>query len=562
MCALFGNKDQDKNKASAENEWFLPEESREHLEKVFKALQDTVVLEVFTKKGVNDSYNKAMKEFVRDLARLSDKIKAEYFEVDSDQAEKREVTRSPTLLINPDKYSVRYTGTPLGEEGRTFIETIVFASKGETGLSDVSRDLLEELKDNREIKVFVNPECPYCPGQVSNAFKAAMALPDKVSAECIETRENHDLAEKYEASSLPTTVINETFSRRGLMPEERFIVELVYLKPADEILEKVEKKTEEERRGEEPEKKDVVIIGGGPAGLTAAIYMERSGMSAVVLERGVLGGQVALTPEVENYPGFKVVPGLKLVDFMAEHAREYGSIHEGEEVLEIKVGRKIEVHTTRSKYECKALILATGATSRLLGVPGEKEYYGRGVSVCATCDGWAYKNKKVIVVGGGSSALTEALHLHNLGVDVTLVHRRDEFRAEKHLQETVENEGIPIVWNTVVKKFNGAEKLLKSVVLENVETGEETEMKVDGAFLAIGWLPNTDIAEQVGLKLNEWGFIEVDRSMRTNIPRIYAAGDVNGGVRQIVTAVGDGATAALSAFEDLSNPYWMRTDKT
>jgi thioredoxin reductase (NADPH) len=558
MCALFGKKHDKEN----DDRWFLPRESREHLGKVFAGLGEPVVLSVFSKDGVNDSYNKAMREFVRDLARLSDKIAAEYHEIGSDEAERRGVTRSPSLLINPDKYAVRYTGTPLGEEGRTFIETIVHASKNTSGLSDVARDMLAELSEKREIKVFVNPECPYCPGQVANAFGAAMERPDLVSAECVETRENHDLAEKYEASSLPTTVINETFSRRGLMPPERFIAELVYLRPAEEVLEAVEQKAEQERRGEEPERKDVVIIGGGPAGLTAAIYMERSGMSAVVLERGVLGGQVALTPEVENYPGFKIIPGLKLVDMMAEHAREYSTVNEGEEVLEIKVGRKIEVQSTRAKYECKALILATGATSRLLGVPGETEYYGRGVSVCATCDGWAYKGKKVIVVGGGSSALTEALHLHNLGVDVTLVHRRDELRAEKHLQETVEQEDIPIIWNTVVTRFNGAEKLLNSVMLENVETGEQTEMQVDGAFLAIGWLPNTDIAEQVGLKLNEWGFIEVDRGMRTNIPRIYAAGDVNGGVRQIVTAVGDGATAALSAFEDLSNPYWMRTDKT
>lgn len=561
MCALFGKKNSEKNnaKSNGRGDWFLPEESRNHLLKVFEALDEPVVLAVFTKQGENDPYNKAMTDFVRDLARLSDKIQAEYHEIGSDEARKRGVTRSPSLLIDPDKYAIRYTGTPLGEEGRTFIETIVRASVGRSGLSKVSREFLEMLTEKRQIKVFVNPECPYCPGQAAHVFNAAMERPDLVTAECVETRENPDLMEQYDATSLPTTVINETFRQRGLLPEERFVLELVHLRPAEELIEEVESSTAV-REGE-AEQVDVVIVGGGPAGLTAAIYMERSGMSSVVLERDVLGGQVAITPEVENYPGFRMIPGLKLVEMMADHARQYSTIKEGEEVLEVKIGRKIEVRSTRSSYECKALILATGAHSRLLGVPGEKEYYGRGVSVCASCDGWAYKGKKVVVVGGGSSALTEALHLKNLGVDVTIVHRRDAFRAEKHLQETLEREGIPVLWNSVVTGFVGAEKNLRAVKLKSVHDGEETELAVDGAFLSIGWLPNTDLAEQIGLKLNEWGFIEVDRGMRTNIPRVYAAGDVNGEVRQIVTAVGEGATAALSAFEDLSNPYWLRRGK-
>jgi len=559
MCALFGKKNSGKSDDKKNNgDWFLPEESREHLLKVFEVLDEPVALAVFTEEGVNDPYNKAMTDFVRDLARLDDKIKAEFHEIGSEEAEKRGVTRSPSLLIDPDKYAIRYTGTPLGEEGRTFIETIVRVSTGRSGLTKLSREVLAGLTEKREIKVFVNPECPYCPGQVAHVFNAALARPDLVSAECVETRENQDLMERYDATSLPTTVINETFRQRGLLPEERFVLELLHLKPAEELIDELESV---QPAKDEAEQVDVVVVGGGPAGLTAAIYMERSGMSSVVLERDVLGGQVAITPEVENYPGFRMIPGLKLVEIMAEHARQYSTIKEGEEVLEVKIGRKIEVQSTRTRYECKALILATGAHSRLLGVPGEKEYYGRGVSVCASCDGWAYKGKKVIVVGGGSSALTEALHLKNLGVDVTIVHRRDALRAEQHLQDTLEREGVPVIWDSTVTGFVGADKSLKSVKLKNVHTGEESEMAVDGAFLAIGWLPNTDLAEQIGLKLNEWGFIEVDRGMRTNIPRVYAAGDVNGEVRQIVTAVGEGATAALSAFEDLSNPYWIRRDK-
>jgi thioredoxin reductase (NADPH) len=554
MCALFSKKDNNDDG----NEWFLPKESRDHLKEAFQALKEPVSLEVFTRDGSNDAYNKAIRDFVRDLARISEKIEASYHELGSEQAEKRGVERSPSLLIQPDSFSLRYTGAPLGEEGRTFIETILLASKGSSGVSEVSAEVLDKLVEQREVKVFVNPECPYCPGQVSNAFKAAMHRPGLVRTEVIETRENQDLAKKYQATSLPHTVINEEFTQRGLQPEERFMIELVALRPAQEVLAESEETVETVKGGKQATEVDVVVAGGGPAGLTAAIYLERSGLSAVVLEKNVLGGQIATTPEVENYPGFKVIPGLKLVDLMAEHAREYGRINEGEEALELKVGKKIEVITNRGAYEAKAFILATGASSRLLGVPGETEFYGRGVSVCATCDGWAYKGKKVVVVGGGSTALTEALHLRNIGVDVSIVHRRDELRAEKHLQETLEREGVPVIWNTVVTAFNGRDKLLTSVTLQDVDSGEEREMEVDGAFLAIGWLPSTELAEQIGLKLNQWGFVEVDRSQRTNIPRIYAAGDITGEVRQIVTAVGEGATAALSVFEDLANPYWIR----
>jgi thioredoxin reductase (NADPH) len=554
MCALFSKKDNNDDG----NEWFLTKESRDHLKEAFQALKEPVSLEVFTRDGSNDAYNKAMRDFVRDLARISEKIEASYHELGSEQAEKRGVERSPSLLIQPDSFSLRYTGAPLGEEGRTFIETILLASKGSSGVSEVSAEVLDKLVEQREVKVFVNPECPYCPGQVSNAFKAAMHRPGLVRTEVIETRENQDLAKKYQATSLPHTVINEEFTQRGLQPEERFMIELVALRPAQEVLAESEETVETVKGGKQATEVDVVVAGGGPAGLTAAIYLERSGLSAVVLEKNVLGGQIATTPEVENYPGFKVIPGLKLVDLMAEHAREYGRINEGEEALELKVGKKIEVITNRGAYEAKAFILATGASSRLLGVPGETEFYGRGVSVCATCDGWAYKGKKVVVVGGGSTALTEALHLRNIGVDVSIVHRRDELRAEKHLQETLEREGVPVIWNTVVTAFNGRDKLLTSVTLQDVDSGEEREMEVDGAFLAIGWLPSTELAEQIGLKLNQWGFVEVDRSQRTNIPRIYAAGDITGEVRQIVTAVGEGATAALSVFEDLANPYWIR----
>jgi thioredoxin reductase (NADPH) len=539
--------------------WFLPKDSREYLAKLFQDLKAPVRFEVFTQDGVNDPYNQAMTRFVTDLGKLSDKILAEYFPIPSDQAAKREVTRSPTLLISPDVYKIRYTGSPLGEEARTFIEAILLASVGQSGLSKVSQDLLAHLDEPREVRVFVNPECPYCPGQAAHAIKAAIQRPDLVSAEIVETNENVDLARQYKASALPHTVINENLTQRGLYPEERFVIELVTLKEADQLLAEREGHDHGHDHGEDEVRVDLVIVGAGPAGITAGIYAERSGLKTVIIEKGMIGGQVALTPEVENYPGFRNVGGIKLMEMMAEHAREYCTISEGEEIREIKVGKDIEVLSNRAHYRCKALILATGAQSKFLGAPGEQAFYGRGVSVCASCDGWAYKDKEVVLVGGGDSALTEALHLKNIGVGVTLVHRRDSFRAQKHLQDNIEKAGIPVIWDSVVEEFLGDDGQLTGVRLKNVKTGETRDLAVNGAFIAIGWKPNTALAEQIGVKLDDYGYIVVDRHMRTNIPRIYAAGDVTGGFQQIVTAVGAGATAALSVFEDIANPYWKKS---
>ncbi|NJB69049.1 thioredoxin reductase (NADPH) [Desulfobaculum xiamenense] len=543
------------------NEWFIPEESREYLGQVFGDLRDPVDIEVFTRDGDNAPYNEATVNFCRDLGRLSEKVRVSFHACDSERAGELDVDRSPTVVLNPGRVRIRYLGAPLGEEARTFIETITLLSAGQSRLSETSRKLLAELAGERHVRVLVSPTCPYCPGQVLNAFRAAIERPDLVTAECIETAENMDLAEKYEAASLPRTVINETFFQKGLYPEERFVVELVALRSADELLREDTHANAPESASGTDEKVDVVIVGGGPAGLTAAIYLERSGLKSVVLEKGVVGGQVALTPEVENYPGFKRVGGIQLMELIADQARGYGLVKEGDPVAEIKVGKDIEVFTERTHYVARAVILATGATSRRLGVPGEDELFGRGVSVCASCDGWAYKGKDVVMVGGGSSALTEALHLHNMGVRVTLVHRREDFRAEKHLQKSVEREGIPVLLNTVVEEFVGDDKGLSAVRLRNVTDGTQSELAVHGAFVAIGWRPETALAQQIGVKTDQWGYINVDRGMRTNIPRVYACGDVIGGVQQIVTAVGEGATAALSVFEDISNPYWKRDEE-
>lgn len=555
----------DKKNENGEQEWFIPEDGRKHLAKYFEMFESPVTLLVFTKEGVNDPYNEYMVKFVKDIARLGgENIIAAFHDLESEEAEKYGVSASPALLLSPDTYHIRFLGAPLGEEGRSFVEALLMVSKGESKLSETSKKMLAELQEERRVMVFVNPSCPYCPGQVVNAFKAAIERPGLVKAECVETNENPDLATEHAVGAVPHTLVNEKLSLLGLEPEERFIAELLTLKNAEELMQEGGEESKHlaevghvQDHDMDVQQVDLVIIGAGPAGLTAGIYAERSGLSNVILEKAIVGGQVAVTPVVENYPGFANVPGKKLMDIMSEHARQYADIREGESVMEIKVGRNVEVYTNRTVFLAKALILATGATWRKLGVPGEDRFFGFGVNYCASCDGYLYKGRKVIIVGGGNTALTDALHLQNLGVDVTIVHRRDSFRAEKHLQESVEKAEIPIVWDHEVEEIQGSDEAVASVRLKNTKDGSTREMEVDGVFVAIGLDANVDLATMIGVHLDKEGYIEVDRGMRTNIPRIYAAGDVTGGVQQIVTAIGEGSTAAISAFEDLANPYWL-----
>ena len=302
---------------------------------------------------------------------------------------------------------------------------------------------------------------------------------------------------------------------------------------------------------------DVIILGAGPAGLSAGIYASRAGLDCVILEKGVPGGQVLTSPTIENYPGFPEIAGMKLMENMAEHAKRYVDIREGEEVLRVRGGDKFEVFTTSGRYASRALILATGSSHRKLDAPGEDGMTGKGVSYCATCDGFFYKGKEVIVVGGGNTALTDALHLSSLGCKVTIVHRRNQLRADKHLQDSAIQHKIPILWDTVVDEIVEGNEVT-AVRLRDLKTGAVHTKPVSGVFVAVGEVPSSQLAAELGLDMDPGGFITVDRSFRTNVAFVYAAGDVSGGIRQIVAAVHGGAAAALSCFEDLMNPYYRR----
>ena len=526
----------------------IPPEVQQQLRMVFNQLPNTVPLYLFTQDGRNDVYNHAAKEIIRSFAELGSKVEFHELGLDHELAKKYRVDTSPTVLFDPEHYSVRFLGAPMGEEGRTLLETVVLMGLRKSNLSEQSLKILEKVNSPRRVKIFSSPTCPYCPQQAVNAIKAAIAKPELISLEIVDIQANPRLADLYSAHSVPQTFANDVLIAQGAQPEELFILSLEKMTEQTVFIPDIEAELVEN---------DLVIVGGGPAGLTAAIYAVRSGLNTAVVERDTLGGQVATTPLVENYPGFTQVGGKALVDLLVSHALEYVTIFQGEEVMDIEPEEGLTLITSRRRFKTKAVLLATGANHKHLGVPGESRLSGRGVTYCSTCDGPLFKGKRVIMVGGGNSAVTEALYLHNIGADVTVVHRRDTFRAQEHLTKYLLSANIPVLWNTEVKEIKGEDKV-REVVLYNNVTEKTKTMPMDGVFIAIGYLPAVELAKKLRVELTDDGFIKRDQHHRTNIPGVYSAGDVEGGYKQIVTAVGQGAEAAMSIYEDLMNPYWLK----
>lgn len=296
---------------------------------------------------------------------------------------------------------------------------------------------------------------------------------------------------------------------------------------------------------------DLVIIGDGPAGISAGIYAVRYGLDTLILEKDVISGQIALTDIVENYPGFSSIAGMELMDKFKEHAQEAGVTTEDGEVLNIKSdGDKKIISTDEGEIEAKAVIIATGANPQHLGVPGEEEFAGRGVSYCATCDGPFFRGKYVAVIGGGDSAITDALILSNLASKVYVVHRRDELRATKVLKDRAfSRNNIEFICDTILDEVLG-DGSVEKVILKNVKSGDTVEMAMDGVFIYVGVVPNTGF---VDVDKNSAGFIITSDRMETSVEGIYAAGDCRvTPLRQVVTAVSDGAIAAASAHEFVS----------
>ncbi|MBE0317804.1 MULTISPECIES: thioredoxin-disulfide reductase [unclassified Niallia] len=294
---------------------------------------------------------------------------------------------------------------------------------------------------------------------------------------------------------------------------------------------------------------DVIIIGAGPAGMTAAVYTSRANLSTLMIERGIPGGQMANTEEVENFPGFESILGPDLSNKMFNHAKKFGAEYAYGDIKEIIDGKEYKTVKAGSKeYKARSIIISTGAEYKKVGVPGEKELGGRGVSYCAVCDGAFFKEKRLFVIGGGDSAVEEGVYLTRFASQVTIVHRRDELRAQKILQDRAfANDKVDFIWNHTIKAINEKDGKVGSVTLVSTTDGTEQELAADGVFIYIGMVPLSKPFENLGIT-NENGYIETNDRMETKVPGIFAAGDIREKtLRQIVTATGDGSIAAQAA---------------
>ena len=294
---------------------------------------------------------------------------------------------------------------------------------------------------------------------------------------------------------------------------------------------------------------DVIIIGGGPAGMTAGLYASRARLKTLLIENGLFGGQMTTTELIENYPGFpQGISGEELSHLMEEQAKRFGMEAISDEMTEVSLEKDLKrVKTYEGEFFCRALIICTGTEYRKLGVPGEEKFKGRGISYCATCDGAFFKDSRIIVVGGGDSALTEALFLTKFVSELTIIHRRDALRATKIYQErTLNHPKIKFLWNSVVQEIKG-DSVVRSAVVKNVKSGEVKEVETEGAFLFIGLTPRTHFIKEL-VQMDESGYIVTNENCETSIKGIFAAGDCRKKLlRQISTSVGDGATAAFAA---------------
>ena len=299
---------------------------------------------------------------------------------------------------------------------------------------------------------------------------------------------------------------------------------------------------------------DIIIIGAGPAGLTAGLYAGRQNSKALVIDKGLAGGLGSEVPMMENYPGFDLISGMELISKMKPQCEKFTEIRENQNIVDIEkrddgiyIKTKSSIGDDFNEYLTKSVILATGASHRHLNVPGESEFLGRGVAYCATCDGMFFVNRDILMVGGGNSAAQEALYLKNIGCNVKIVHRRDSLRCEHRLEELLKEKGVEILWNSTIKEIKG-DMAVNSVTL--VRNGVEEDYKTDAVFVAIGDEPSNDLAKKLGVELDEGGYIITDKSQATNVSGVYAAGDITGGVKQWIVACGEGAVAAISAYQD------------
>jgi len=416
---------------------------------------------------------------------------------------------------------------------------------------DFSKEVLE-IK--RAVVDFYSTECPPCEALASKYESLSNLYGDDISFIKIFRQGNRELAEELDVSSSPTLLFYEDgkltgpklsggIRRSEIMNE---LDALISVERADEIHNLIEPATTN---------CDVAVLGGGPAGLTAGIYLAQAHLNTIVVDTALPGGYVATTHQVSNYPGFvEPQPGFMLSHFMSEQAKTNGvDFRSAVEVSKIDLVNKSLLVDGYETIEAKKIVIATGSRPRPLGIPGEKEYQGQGISYCATCDGKYYEDKEIVVIGGGNSAIEESLFLSKFAKKITIVHQFDTLQANKEAQKKIfADEKIDFMFEHEPREFKKYGNMDMGVVVENLKTGETSEIRTNGIFVFVGFIPNLEMFHDK-MELDQWGYLKTNETMETNIPGIFAAGDVRTkAFRQITTAVADGTIAGITISKELT----------
>jgi alkyl hydroperoxide reductase subunit F len=533
----------------------IDEETRAQLQGIFKGLVSPVRLVFFTQKNACPTCAQQL-ELLKDLTSLSSKLELTVYDfvLHGDEAMSYKIDKIPaTAVIGKRDYGIRFYGLTAGYEFSSLIQAILMVSTGSSGLDPQVEELVKSIKEQVHLQVMVTLTCPYCPRMVHVADQFAL-VNQNIRADMVEASEFPQLAQRYNVTGVPKTIINEAHFFEGAIPAGTVYIEILKAVSPEEYkrLEGAIREIQDMRKtglAEEKHEYEVIIVGGGPAAMSAAVYSARKGLDVALIAKR-LGGQIEYTATIENYLGMPNVSGADLAQAFRGHLESYPIAEAlGSDVVMIrKTDDNFVVLTDNDRqFRARSVIYCAGKEYNRLGVPGEEQFIGKGIGFCATCDAPLYRDKHVAVVGGGNSAFTSVRDLLSFASEVHLIHRRKEFKADAALvQEVLKVKNLTVHTDTVVRSFLGKDKLT-GVRLESVDGKDRFDLNVDGVFLEIGLNPNTSPLK-VLVELNKRGEVPVSKDQSTTIKGLFAAGDVTDvEEKQISIAVGQGALAALAA---------------
>ena len=537
----------------------MDEETAAKLESILSTLVSPVRLLFFTQENACPTC-KQQHDILKEVVSLSNKLELEVYDfvLNGDEARNYGVDKIPaTVVVGHRDYGIRFYGLTAGYEFTSLIEAVIMASTGRSGLDPQLESLVRKIREPVHIQVMVTLTCPYCPKMVHTVHQFAVAN-DNIRGDMVEASEFPQLAQKYNVTGVPKTIINEAHSFEGALPAEAAYLEVLAGVNPEEYQQLKEairemRGTSKARKAEEEHEYEAMIVGGGPAAMSAAIYAVRKGLDVALISKK-LGGQINYTASIENYLGLAEISGTDMIELFRNHMEKHPLAEAlGTNVVQVSKDAKQFTVTTddNRKFKAKSVIYCAGKEYRRLGVPGEERLIGKGIAFCATCDAPLFRGKRVAVVGGGNSAFTAARDLVNFASEVHMIHRRNEFRADEALIQAVRKSST-VSFHTpiIVNSFLGDDKLT-GVRLKSVDGKDRFDLKVDGVFLEIGLTPNSDPLREL-VELNEWKEVPTDRDQSTKIDGLFAAGDVTDvKEKQISIAAGQGASAALAAHKYL-----------